>query len=97
MRPQRNTNTPYGQRRTSRRDREGQLARKKRNCRFTESGTIYIDYKDEKVLQKFVSEQGKIIPRRITGTSARFQRQLMLAIKRARHLALLPFVSDSIR
>jgi len=95
MRPQR-TNTPYGQRR-SRREREGQLSRKKRTCRFTEAGTIYIDYKDEKLLQKFISEQGKIIPRRITGTSARFQRQLMTALKRARHLALIPYVSDSIR
>ena len=85
-----------GQRRT-RREREGQLVRKKRNCRFTEAGTIYIDYKDEKLLQKFLSEQGKIIPRRITGTSARFQRQLTVALKRARHLALLPYVSDSIR
>jgi small subunit ribosomal protein S18 len=81
----------------TRREREGQIARKKRKCRFTESGTIYIDYKDEKVLQKFINEQGKIIPRRITGTSARFQRQLTLAIKRARHLALLPYVSDTIR
>jgi small subunit ribosomal protein S18 len=73
------------------------MARKKRKCRFTEARAIYIDYKDEKVLQKFVNEQGKIIPRRITGTSARFQRQLTLAIKRARHLALLPYVSDTIR
>ncbi len=95
MRPKRTT-PPTGQRRT-RREREGQLARKKRTCRFTEAGTIYIDYKDEKVLQKFVNESGKIIPRRITGTTSRFQRQLMLAIKRARHLALLPFASDTIR
>lgn len=85
-----------GQRRT-RREREGQLVRKKRTCRFTEAGAIYIDYKDEKLLQKFLNEQGKIMPRRITGTSARFQRQLTLALKRARHLALLPYVSDSIR
>ena len=96
MRQRRPTTQGSGQRRT-RREREGQLARKKRSCRFTEAGTIYIDYKDEKVLQKFINEQGKIIPRRITGTTSRFQRQLMLAIKRARHLALLPFVSDAIR
>jgi small subunit ribosomal protein S18 len=87
MRPQRKT----------RRDRESQMPRKKRTCRFTAAGTIYIDYKDEKLLQRFVTEQGKIIPRRITGTSARYQRQLVLAIKRARHLALLPFVSDTVR
>jgi small subunit ribosomal protein S18 len=73
------------------------MPRKKRTCRFTAAGTIYIDYKDEKLLQRFVTEQGKIIPRRITGTSARYQRQLVLAIKRARHLALLPFVSDTVR
>jgi len=82
--------------RRPRRDRDQGL-RKKRTCRFTEAGTIYIDYKDEKMLQRFVTEQGKVIPRRITGTSARYQRQLVLAIKRARHLALLPFVSDTIR
>lgn len=94
MKPRRNTRGPGGR---GRRDRNSQMARKKRKCRFTESGTIYIDYKDEKLLQRFISEQGKIIPRRITGTSAKFQRQLTTAIKRARHLALLPYVSDSIR
>lgn len=71
--------------------------KKKRNCRFTEAGTIWIDYKDEKLLRKFISEQGKIIPKRITGTSAKYQRQLVTAIKRARHLALLPYVSDAIK
>ena len=86
----------YVQRKT-RRERESQIPRKKRTCRFTAAKTLYIDYKDEKMLQRFISEQGKIIPRRITGTSAKYQRQLVLAIKRARHLALLPFVSDSIR
>lgn len=86
-----------GTQRKSRRDRDSQMPRKKRVCRFTEAGTIYIDYKDEKMLQRYVTEQGKIIPRRITGTSAKYQRQLVLAIKRARHLALLPFVSDTIR
>ncbi|MBW7889350.1 MAG: 30S ribosomal protein S18 [Bacteroidetes bacterium] len=78
------------------RDRD-QQAKKKRVCRFTEAGTIYIDYKDEKLLRKFVSEQGKIIPKRITGTSAKYQRQLIRAIKRARHLALLPFVADAVK
>ncbi|MGA9117239.1 MAG: 30S ribosomal protein S18 [Bacteroidota bacterium] len=83
--------------RRTRREKEGQLARKKRVCRFCESKDVYIDYKDEKRLQRFVTEQGKIIPKRITGTCARHQRQLVQAIKRARHLALLPFVSDTIR
>ncbi|MGC8595485.1 MAG: 30S ribosomal protein S18 [Candidatus Kryptoniota bacterium] len=71
--------------------------KKKRVCRFCETGDVYIDYKDEKKLAKFTSEQGKIIPRRVTGTCAKHQRQLALAIKRARHLALLPYVSDIIR
>jgi small subunit ribosomal protein S18 len=57
---------------------------------------VYIDYKNEKRLQRFVSEQGKIIPRRITGTCAHHQRQLVTAIKRARHLALIAFVNDAV-
>jgi small subunit ribosomal protein S18 len=67
---------------------------KKRICRFCESGALYIDYKDEKHLGRFVTERGKIIPRRISGTCARHQRQLVQAIKRARHIALLPFVQE---
>lgn len=78
-------------------DRKEMQVRKKRTCRFTEAGTIWIDYKDEKLLRKFITEQGKIIPKRITGTSAKYQRQLITAIKRARHLALLPYVSDAIK
>ncbi len=74
-----------------------QTIKKRRTCRFCEGKDIYIDYKDEKRLSRFVSEQGKIIPKRITGTCARHQRQLVQAIKRARHLALLPFVSETIR
>lgn len=74
-----------------------QQIKKRRVCRFCENDDIYIDYKDEKRLMRFVSEQGKIIPKRITGTCARHQRQLVQAIKRARHLALLPFVSETIR
>jgi small subunit ribosomal protein S18 len=77
--------------------KENNQVRKKRNCRFCENKEIYIDYKDEKKLHRFVTEQGKIIPKRITGTCAKHQRQLVQAIKRARHLALLPFVSDTIR
>ncbi|HLG31661.1 MAG TPA: 30S ribosomal protein S18 [Ignavibacteriaceae bacterium] len=69
----------------------------KKVCRFTQNNIKYIDYKNVKLLQKFITEQGKIIPKRITGTSARYQRQLALAIKRARHMALLPYVSDTFR
>jgi small subunit ribosomal protein S18 len=69
----------------------------KKVCRFTQNKVTYIDYKDVKLLQKYVTEQGKIIPKRITGTSSKYQRELSLAIKRARHMALLPFVSDTVR
>lgn len=77
--------------------KQDQQIKKRRVCRFCENKDMYIDYKDEKRLSRFVSEQGKIIPKRITGTCARHQRQLVQAIKRARHLALLPFVSETIR
>jgi small subunit ribosomal protein S18 len=83
--------------RKTRRDKDALAQRKKRTCRFCDAKELYIDYKDEKKLQRFTSEQGKIIPKRITGTCAKHQRQLVTAIKRARHLALLPFVSDAIR
>lgn len=71
--------------------------KRRRICRFCETKEDYIDYKDEKKLMRFINEQGKIIPKRITGTCAKHQRQLVTAIKRSRHLALLPFVSDTIR
>ena len=69
----------------------------KKVCRFTQQGIKYIDYKNVKLLQKYITEQGRIIPKRITGTSSKYQRQLALAIKRARHMALLPYVSDTVR
>ena len=68
--------------------------RKKKYCRFKRSGIKYIDYKDPEFLKKFLNEQGKILPRRITGTSLKFQRRVARAVKRARHLALLPYVTD---
>ena len=68
--------------------------RKKKYCRFKRSGIKYIDYKDPEFLKKFLNEQGKILPRRITGTSLKFQRRVAKAVKRARHLALLPYVTD---
>lgn len=71
--------------------------RAKKICRFTQNNIKYIDYKNVKMLQKYTTEQGKIIPKRITGTSSKYQRQLSLAIKRARHMALLPYVSDTVR
>ena len=71
--------------------------RRKKTCWFTENKVAFIDYKDEKVLRRFISERGKIIPRRISGTSAKYQRMLVEAIKRARHMAILPFVADTLR
>ena len=71
--------------------------RRKKTCWFTENKVAFIDYKAEKVLRRFISERGKIIPRRISGTSAKYQRMLVEAIKRARHMAILPFVADTLR
>jgi small subunit ribosomal protein S18 len=71
--------------------------RKKKYCRFKRSGIKYIDYKDPEFLKKFLNEQGKILPRRITGTSSKYQRKVAQAIKRARHLALMPFVADCLK
>ena len=74
---------------------EGIFARKKRQCPFVAAGIRHIDYKDLNTLLQFITERGKIIPRRITGVSSYFQRELAQAIKRARHMALLPFVSEN--
>ncbi len=65
--------------------------RRRRYCRFTVEGITEIDYKDLNTLKAYVTETGKIVPSRITGTKARYQRQLARAIKRARYLALLPY------
>ncbi len=70
---------------------------KNRYCRFKKNGIKYIDYKDPEFLLTFVNEQGKILPRRITGNSLKFQRKVAQAVKRARHLALLPFVTDLLK
>lgn len=68
--------------------------RRKKVCYFTSNGITHIDYKDVELLKKFVSERGKILPRRVTGTSAKYQRKLTVAIKRSRQMALLPFVAE---
>ena len=65
--------------------------RRRKFCRFTAEGVIEIDYKDLEALKANISETGKIVPSRITGTKARYQRQLATAIKRARYLALIPY------
>ena len=67
---------------------------RKRYCRFTAEGIKEIDYKDLDLLKQFITETGKIVPSRITGTSAKYQRQLATAVKRARYLALLPYTDQ---
>jgi small subunit ribosomal protein S18 len=71
--------------------------KKKKFCRFKKNGIKYIDYKDADFLMKFVNEQGKILPRRLTGTSTKYQKKVAKAIKRARHLALMPYVGDLLK
>ena len=71
--------------------------KKDKYCRFQKSGIKFVDYKDSEFLLKLLNEQGKILPRRITGTSAKYQRKVNKAIKRARHLAILPYVGDQLR
>ncbi|MGA9335003.1 MAG: 30S ribosomal protein S18 [Rudaea sp.] len=68
--------------------------RRRKYCRFTAEGVTEIDYKDLNTLRQYISETGKIVPSRITGTKVRFQRQLTQAIKRARFLALLPYCDN---
>ncbi|ALS75579.1 30S ribosomal protein S18 [Planococcus sp. CP5-4] len=68
--------------------------KRKKVCYFTSNNITRIDYKDTDLLKKFISERGKILPRRVTGTSAKWQRRLTIAVKRARIMALLPFVAE---
>ncbi len=98
------TTTPRGPRTGGDRDRTGGpggpggkkkfFYRRKRVCKFCVEKLEYIDYKDVKMLQQFIPERGKILPRRISGTCALHQRKLQSAIKRARTVALLPFATD---
>ena len=71
--------------------------KKKKYCRFKKAGIKYVDYKDAEFLKRFLNEQGKILPRRLTGTSLKFQKKVSQAVKRARHLALLPYVTDLLK
>lgn len=70
---------------------------KPKYCRFKKNGIRYIDYKDPDFLLKFINEQGKILPRRLTGTSWKFQTRVAQAVKRARHIAILPFTGDGLK
>lgn len=71
--------------------------KKKKYCRFKKNGIKYVDYKDPEFLKKFLNEQGKILPRRITGTSLKYQRKIAQAVKRSRQIALLPYVTDLLK
>lgn len=71
--------------------------KKDKYCRFKKSGIKYIDYKDSKFLLKFLNEQGKLLPRRVTGTSLKFQRKVSQAVKRARHIGILPYSADMLK
>jgi small subunit ribosomal protein S18 len=71
--------------------------KKKKYCRFKKLGIKYIDYKDPQYLFRFVNDQGKILPRRLTGTSLKYQKKVAQAVKRARHIALMPYVGDNLK
>ena len=71
--------------------------KKQKYCRFRKFGIKHIDYKDPDFLLQFINQQGKILPRRITGNSLKYQRKVATAIKRSRHLAMLPYVSDLLK
>lgn len=71
--------------------------KKDKYCRFKKMGITYIDYKDADFLLRFVNEQGKILPRHITGTSQKYQKKVSQAVKRSRHLALMPYVADMLK
>ncbi len=74
-----------------------ETSKAKKYCRFKRSGIKYIDYKDPDFLMGLVNEQGKLLPRRLTGTSLKYQRKVAVAVKRARHLALMPYVGDLLK
>ena len=69
----------------------------KKYCRFRKAGIKYIDYKNPEFLLKFLNEQGKILPRRLTGNSLKYQKKLAQAVKKSRHLAFLPYVADGLK
>lgn len=73
---------------------KGGFKRRRKVCYFTQNKLDHVDFKDVELLKRFTSDRGKILPRRVTGTSAKWQRPLAVAIKRARHMALLPYVKE---
>ena len=75
----------------------GKKHTQKKYCRFTKFGIKYVDYKNADFLLKFLNEQGKILPRRLSGNNLKYQKKLAQAVKRARHLAFLPYVADNLK
>ena len=71
--------------------------KKKKYCRFKKNGIKYVDYKDPEFLKKFLNEQGKLLPRRLSGNSLKYQRKVSDAVKKARQMALLPYVTDLLK
>ncbi len=84
-------------RRPERRKPERFVLEGKKYCRFKKAGIKYIDYKNPEFLLKFLNEQGKILPRRLTGNSLKYQKKLSQAVKKARHMAFLPYVADGMK
>ncbi|RED52678.1 ribosomal protein S18 [Cohnella lupini] len=83
-----------GEQREPRKFRRGGRNKRKKVCYFTVNKITHVDYKELDLLRKFISERGKILPRRVTGTKAKYQRMLTVAIKRARQMALLPYTTE---
>jgi len=71
--------------------------RQKKYCRFKKLGIKYIDYKDGEFLKRFINDQGKLLPRRLTGTSLKYQRKVATAVKKCRQMAILPYVTDLLK
>lgn len=71
--------------------------RQKKYCRFKKMGIKYIDYKDPEFLKRFINDQGKLLPRRLTGNSLKFQRKVATAVKKCRQMAILPYVTDLLK
>lgn len=83
-----------GEQREPRKFRRGGRNKRRKVCYFTVNKITHVDYKDLDLLRKFISERGKILPRRVTGTKAKYQRMLTVAIKRSRQMALLPYTTE---
>ena len=89
--------TPSNSRNNDRSAMNKPVDTREKYCRFKKNGIKYVDYKDPNFLFKFINEQGRVLPRRLTGTSLKFQRKVTQAVAKARHLALMPYVADALK